>query len=66
VPYEDWWSTPCPGCFMTIVRMATDKREIFMARQRRVEMTIIKGKELTQLCKWRVHGKAEREDKGEC
>jgi len=32
----------------------------------RVEMTVIKGKELTQLCKWRVYGKTEREDKREC
>jgi hypothetical protein len=34
---------------MATVRMDIDTREIFMARQRRVEMRVIKGKELTQL-----------------
>lgn len=51
---------------MTIVKMDTDTREIFMARQRRGEMTVIKGKEMTQLYKRRVYGKTEREDKVEC
>ena len=51
---------------MTNARMDTDTREIFMARQRRVEMTVIKGKELTKLFKWTVYGKTERRDKVEC
>jgi hypothetical protein len=34
---------------MTIVGMDIDTREILMARQKRVEMGVIKGKELTQL-----------------